>query len=189
MSDSAVQEPSGIELRIAVCPNGVINVKRPESDRAHSVFVNVLGEVARCSCKGYHYRGECSHADGIEQRPDVVSDALAAAAAFREDTEVATDGGRETCDRCSTVLADAHAEPAGHTVETTDGEELCPDCADARCGAEIGYGECEREDCPYCDESDDEDPTGTGFKTATGWGTSERTVPSDEEEEVDRTPL
>lgn len=74
--------------------------------------------------------------------------------------EVATDGGTEpdetetddaeTCDRCPTLLADVHATHEATTI-TTDGEELCPECADARCGVEIGYGKCEREDCPHCD--------------------------------------
>lgn len=73
--------------------------------------------------------------------------------------ELVTDGGRDPssvtgqthCARCPTLLADVHDRHEATTV-TTDGEELCPDCADARCGEEIGFGQCERDECPYCDE-------------------------------------
>lgn len=61
----------------------------------------------------------------------------------------------ETCSNCGLSLAVAHEQPAGYTVITTDGRELCPDCADARCGAEIGYGRCERDNCPYCNRDGD----------------------------------
>lgn len=157
----------------------------------HTYTVTIeAGQPIDCTCPAAEYQpGPCKHAVAVADAPDVIDEAMGALSTDDgADRAVATDGGQETCDRCSTALADAHAEPAGYTVETTDGEELCPDCADARCGAEIGYGECERDDCPYCDEPTDDEPTGTGFQTVTGWGTTDRRV-SDDEEEVDRTPL
>jgi DNA-directed RNA polymerase subunit M/transcription elongation factor TFIIS len=90
--ESSGQETSDcIGLKTTVCPNGVINVKRPQSDRAHSTFVDGDGDVIRCSCKGYKYNGHCVHQDEIAKRPLVRSSAAAAAAETSQ--QVATDGG------------------------------------------------------------------------------------------------
>ena len=78
-------------LKTTVCANGVINIKRPQSDRAHSAFVDSDGDVIRCSCKGYKFNGHCVHQDEIEKRPLVRSSAVAAAAETSQ--RVATDGG------------------------------------------------------------------------------------------------
>jgi DNA-directed RNA polymerase subunit M/transcription elongation factor TFIIS len=95
----STNEPSGQEtsdctgLKTTVCTNGVINVKRPQSDRAHSTFVNADGDVLRCSCKGYKFNGHCVHQDEIAKRPLVRSSAAAAAAETSQ--QVATDGGTQ----------------------------------------------------------------------------------------------
>lgn len=158
-NETSGQESDGrTDLSITVCDNGVVNIHRPESDRAHSVILDVRGDVAHCSCKGYKFRSECSHADAIESRPLVVSSALAAAASHHDPTDtVATngadaaravaDGGRvesaesgenasdgETCDDCGLSLAEAQEQPAGYTRLTTDGEKLCGACSDIRHG-------------------------------------------------------
>ena len=80
-------------LKTTVCANGVINVKRPQSDRAHSTFVDGDGDVLRCSCKGHKFNGHCVHQDEIEKRPLVRSSA--AAAAVETSKQVATDGGTQ----------------------------------------------------------------------------------------------
>ena len=93
----STNEPSGQEtsdctgLKTTVCANGVINVKRPQSDRAHSTFVDGDGDVLRCSCKGHKFNGHCVHQDEIEKRPLVRPSAAAAAA--EPSQQVATDGG------------------------------------------------------------------------------------------------
>jgi DNA-directed RNA polymerase subunit M/transcription elongation factor TFIIS len=80
-------------LKTTVCANGVINVKRPQSDRAHSTFVDSDGDVIRCSCKGHKFNGHCIHQDEIAKRPLVRSSAAAAAAETSQ--QVATDGGTQ----------------------------------------------------------------------------------------------
>lgn len=122
------QESSGTDLEITVCANGVVNVRRAESDRAHSVMLDVLGDIVRCSCKGFHFRGECTHADAIERRPLVVSSALAAAASHHDPAD-------------SQLTANTHAPRAvadGGRVESTENEQpVIVDCDDdphrARC--------------------------------------------------------
>jgi hypothetical protein len=90
--ESSGQETSDCTgLKTTVCANGVINVKRPQSDRAHSTFVNSDGNVLRCSCKGHKFNGHCVHQDEIKKRPLVRSSAAAAAAETNQ--QVATDGG------------------------------------------------------------------------------------------------
>ena len=105
MSKNETSEQERIDLKVTVCTNGVVNVHRPESDRAHSVIV-VDGDVVRCSCKGHRFHGECSHQDAIEARPLVVSSASAAST-----TRVATDGGKE------------NDQKAGHGLGTVTGWE------------------------------------------------------------------
>lgn len=79
-------------LEVTVCENGVVNVNRPNgSGRAHSVFVGADGGVVRCSCRGWKFNGECSHADAIAARPLVTASAQARAA---DTPTVATDGGQ-----------------------------------------------------------------------------------------------
>lgn len=180
-NETSGQESSGrTDIEITVCTNGVVNVHRPESARAHSVFVGENGDVLRCSCKGHHYRGHCSH-----QR----------ATAARDGQRVATDGGRvidaETCDECGLVLDDAHEQPAGYVELTTDGEALCGACADIRYDRYRG-------DRKTADElADDQDGDGTDTeasgtsmtRTATGWASSSTSATADESETVDETPL
>ncbi|EMA47796.1 hypothetical protein [Halococcus salifodinae] len=114
------QETSGcIGLKTTVCHNGVINVKRPESDRAHSVFVDGAGEVVRCSCKGHKFNGHCVHQDEIETRPLVRSSAVAAAAEIGQ--QIATDGGTvietdETTDETDHDHDHPQADHWGHEV-------------------------------------------------------------------------
>lgn len=118
------QETGGrTDIEITVCSNGVVNVHRPESDRAHSVFVGADGGVVRCSCKGHHFRGECSHADAIAARPLVTASAQAAASTT---PTVATDGGR---------VETAETEPEADTEsdlpaieETGDHTMRCTGC-------------------------------------------------------------
>jgi hypothetical protein len=91
--ESSGQETSDcIGLKTTVCANGVINVKRPQSDRAHSTFVDGNGDVLRCSCKGHKFNGHCVHQAEIKKRPLVRSSAAAAAATNQR---VATDGGTQ----------------------------------------------------------------------------------------------
>jgi hypothetical protein len=90
---SGQETPDCTDLKTTVCANGVINVKRPQSDRAHSTFVDGNGDVLRCSCKGHKFNGHCVHQDEIEKRPLVRSSAAAAAAATSK--QVATDGGTQ----------------------------------------------------------------------------------------------
>lgn len=82
MSNEATsgQESGGrTDLEVTICANGVVNIHRPESDRVHSVVLDVLGDIVHRSCKGHKFRGECNHADAIESRSLVVASALAAA--------------------------------------------------------------------------------------------------------------
>jgi hypothetical protein len=88
---SGQETPDCTGLKTTVCANGVINVKRPQSDRAHSTFVDSDGDVLRCSCKGHKFNGHCVHQDEIKKRPLVRSSAAAAAAETSQ--RVATDGG------------------------------------------------------------------------------------------------
>jgi predicted RNA-binding Zn-ribbon protein involved in translation (DUF1610 family) len=90
---SGQETPDCTGLKTTVCANGVINVKRPQSDRAHSTFVDSDGDVLRCSCKGHKFNGHCVHQDEIAKRPLVRSSAAAAAAATNQ--RVATDGGTQ----------------------------------------------------------------------------------------------
>jgi hypothetical protein len=82
MSNEATsgQESGGrIDLEVTVYENSVVNVYRPESTRAHSIILDVLGDVVCYSCKGHKFSGECSHADATEIWSLVVASALAAA--------------------------------------------------------------------------------------------------------------
>ena len=89
-NETSEEESRGrTDLEVTVLPNGVINVHRPESDRAHSVFLGAHGDVTRCSCKGHRFHGHCAHADAVAARPLVTASAQAAASTPR----VATDGG------------------------------------------------------------------------------------------------
>jgi predicted RNA-binding Zn-ribbon protein involved in translation (DUF1610 family) len=90
---SGQETPDCTGLKTTVCANGVINVKRPQSDRAHSTFVDSDGDVLRCSCKGHKFNGHCVHQDEIKKRPLVRSSAAAAAAETSQ--RVATDGGTQ----------------------------------------------------------------------------------------------
>ncbi|WP_435078974.1 hypothetical protein [Halococcus sp. AFM35] len=90
---SGQETPDCTGLKTTVCANGVINVKRPQSDRAHSTFVDSDGDVLRCSCKGHKFNGHCVHQDEIEKRPLVRTSAAAAAAETSQ--RVATDGGTQ----------------------------------------------------------------------------------------------
>jgi len=90
MNANATSEQERTDLEVTVCANGVVNVHRPESDRARSVFVDG-GDAVRCSCKGHRFHGHCAHQDAVEARPLVVSSAAAAAASPAP--AVATDGG------------------------------------------------------------------------------------------------
>ncbi len=114
------QETSGcIGLKTTVCPNGVINVKRPQSDRIHSVFVDGDGDVIRCSCKGHKFNGHCIHQDEIGKRPLVRSSAVAAAAESGQ--QVATDGGTQQVahpDASDTDEQDADDNQAGDNDES-----------------------------------------------------------------------
>jgi len=111
--ESSRQETSGcIGLKTTVCPNGVINVKRPQSDRGHSVFVDGDADVIRCSCKGHKFNGHCVHQDEIAKRPLVRSSA--AAAATETSQQIATDGGTRQV---------AHTDTDDHeTAETEDAD-------------------------------------------------------------------
>jgi hypothetical protein len=113
--ESSGQETSDcIGLKTTVCANGVINVKRPQSDRAHSAFVDSDGDVIRCSCKGYKFNGHCVHQDEIEKRPLVRSSAVAAAAETSQ--QVATDGGTEQVAHTDT----SDTETNDNQTDTTD---------------------------------------------------------------------
>jgi predicted RNA-binding Zn-ribbon protein involved in translation (DUF1610 family) len=90
---SSQETPDCTGLKTTVCANGVINVKRPQSDRAHSTFVDSDGDVLRCSCKGHKFNGHCVHQDEIAKRPLVRTSAAAAAAETSQ--WVATDGGTQ----------------------------------------------------------------------------------------------
>ena len=121
MNTNETREQERTDLEVTVCSNGVVNVYRPESDRAHSVIV-VGGDVVRCSCKGHRFHGECSHQDAIEARPLVVSSASAASQV------VMTDGGTED-DRFLPPEHPEHVpeeedendEKAGHGLRTVTG--------------------------------------------------------------------
>ena len=112
MSNQETSEQERTDLEVTVCANGVVNVHRPESDRAHSVIV-VDGDVVRCSCKGHRFHGECSHQDAIDARPLVVSSASAAST-----TRIATDGGNEN---------DEHAGRGLSTVTGWESDESTVD--------------------------------------------------------------
>ena len=98
------QESSGrTNLEVTVCANGVVNVHQSESNRAHSIILDALGDIVHCSCEGHKSDGECSHADAIESRPLVVASALAAGTchdpvpnptADADTPRAVTDGGR-----------------------------------------------------------------------------------------------
>ena len=77
MNSKASDTEERIDIRITVCQNGVVNIRNPESDRAHSVFLNSKGDVLQCSCKGHRYHGHCYHTREIESRPLVVASARA----------------------------------------------------------------------------------------------------------------
>lgn len=85
-NDTPTEERNDIAM--TVLPNGVVNVHRPESDRAHSVILSG-SDVVRCSCKGYKYHSHCAHIDAVETNPLVLSSASAAGTS----QQVATDGG------------------------------------------------------------------------------------------------
>jgi hypothetical protein len=111
-SEAETEESPGrrTDLDISVCANGVSNVHRPESDRAHSVFLGAHGDVTRCSCKGHRFHGHCAHADAVDARPLVTASAQAAAAST---PRVATDGGVEN--------------PTGGDESAENGGESAPD--------------------------------------------------------------
>ena len=75
------------DLQITVCENGVVNVRNPDSDRAHTVMLAADGTAIRCSCKGYKFTGGCYHMSNVESRPLIVTSARAARG------RVACDGG------------------------------------------------------------------------------------------------
>jgi hypothetical protein len=129
----SMEEPSGQEtdgrtdIEITVLEGdggGIVNVHRPESDRAHSVFVGADGGVLRCSCKGHHFRGECSHADAVTARPLVTASAQAAASAPRR---VAADGGREV--------------PTTTDFRGNERRATCEECGDRLLQGSIDIGE------------------------------------------------
>jgi hypothetical protein len=173
MNDNATsgQEASEPSIEITVCSNGVVNVKHPESERAHSVILGILGDVVHCSCKGHKFRGECSHADAIESRPLVVSSALAAAATYHDPQDSVATADAEA--------ARALATDGGQRVESTESERELPvivDCDDdphrARCegcGASgpKGLGDdgpaiLHERDCPRADRGDETDDENGG---------------------------
>jgi hypothetical protein len=117
MSKNETSEQERTDLEVTVCSNGVVNVHRPESDRAHSVIV-VGGDVVRCSCKGHRFRGECTHQDAIEARPLVVSSASAAST-----TRVATDGGTKDDEKAGRGLRTVTRWEPGN-YQTTDDEQV-----------------------------------------------------------------
>jgi hypothetical protein len=132
----STNEPSGQEtpdctgLKTTVCANGVINVKRPRSDRAHSTFVDGNGDVLRCSCKGHKFNGHCVHQDEIEKRPLVRTSAAAAAADTSQ--RVATDGGTQqvaTTDAGDTndtrPQTDHWGQPVEHYDDAVGAGESC----------------------------------------------------------------
>lgn len=134
--------------------SGRINVRNDsygDDSGSHIYNVRVVeNEPVECTCPADEYQsGPCKHRVAVSDRPIVLSSAQAASQslALTDGGTTKTDDG-DTCDRCPTLLEDAHNEPAGYTVKTTDGEELCPECADARSLCEQGFhadcdGECD----------------------------------------------
>ena len=172
------------DLEVTVCRDGRhLNVRNQQSGsgEVHTVTVDD-GHAAECTCKGFKFHDNCYHVDTVEASPLLTSSAQSLAASH---SPVMADGGHtegETCDRCQTLLGAVH-EAHEATVVTTEDEELCPDCADARCGKEIGFGQCDRDNCPYCEDSDETDVLSIDE--------SERGVvdPYADDEEVNTTPL
>jgi hypothetical protein len=177
---SGQETPDCIGLKTTVCPNGVINVKRPQSDSAHSVFVDGDGDgdVIRCSCKGHKFNGYCVHQDEIEKRPLVVSSAVAAAADTGK--QVATDGGTvekstgddKTPESGNESCSSDDPEITYHTEPEHVGGERFARCEE--CGAEVV------EDC-YGEFALVHDPDCSAAKNVVD--------PYPDDEEVDRTPL
>jgi len=124
MNVNATSGQERTDLEVTVCSNGVVNVHRPESDRAHSVIV-VGGDVVRCSCKGHRFHGHCAHQDAVEARPLVVSSASAAAAS--PVLAIATDGGERVEDTDSDGARDVSPCPGcgSLTVDDTCGRDRC----------------------------------------------------------------
>jgi len=114
MNTNETSDQERIDLEVTVCTNGVVNVHRPKSDRAHSVIV-VDGDVVRCSCKGHRFHGHCSHQDAIDARPLVVSSASAASQV------VMTDGGTEDDEKAGRGLGTVTGWASGES--TVDEEE------------------------------------------------------------------
>jgi hypothetical protein len=125
-------------LKTTVCANGVINVKRPQSDRAHSTFVDADGDVLRCSCKGHKFNGHCVHQDEIEKRPLVRSSAAAAAAETSQ--QVATDGGTREVAKSHTSAP----ETTGNRPQADQWDQPVEHFDDAAVGAG------ERRQCQAC---------------------------------------
>ena len=118
-SEPETEESRGCtDLEVTVLPNGVVNVNRPESDRAHSVYTGSEGSVLRCSCKGHRFHGHCVHASEIERRPLVTASAQAAAADTANPT-VVTDGGEPAGENDT-----GNAEPPENDGENGPGGDL-----------------------------------------------------------------
>jgi hypothetical protein len=78
---SSTDYDHGRDLEITVLDGdgaGIVNVHRPESDRAHSVILDGDGHAVRCSCRGWKFHGDCYHTSEIERRPLIVATARAA---------------------------------------------------------------------------------------------------------------
>ena len=81
------------DLQTTVCPNGVVNVRNPDSGSGdvHTVHLTDAGTVERCTCPGFTHHGHCYHSDAIESNGRL----RAAARACTERQTVATDGGTD----------------------------------------------------------------------------------------------
>jgi len=91
MKANEATEERRTDLEITVCANGIVNVRNPESDRAHSVMLADDGTAIRCSCRGHRFNGGCYHTGNVESRPLIVATARAASG------RVACDGGEVRC--------------------------------------------------------------------------------------------
>jgi len=84
------------DLQTTVCPNGVVNVRNPDSGSGdvHTVHLTDAGTVERCTCKGFTHHGHCYHSDAIASNGRL----RAAARACADRQTIATDGGHDEPD-------------------------------------------------------------------------------------------